>query len=110
MSKTKATKSKKTSASPAKSKTPKSTKAEILPLAKPSAPLQAGLAVVAVMPPNKETKLTVIIKLLTRPEGATVDDMVAATGWLKHYADLRIMPMFAAKPTWEAAIAVRDAA
>ena len=50
------------------------------------APMQAGLAAVAAMPPAppKESKLALIIKLLTRPEGATIDDIVAATSWQKH--------------------------
>jgi len=53
---------------------------------KPSATMQAGLAAVAAMPPTppKETKLSILIKLLSRPEGATLEDMVAATGWQKH--------------------------
>ena len=34
--------------------------------------------------PPKESKLSLIIKLLTRPEGATIEDMVSATGWQKH--------------------------
>jgi hypothetical protein len=48
-----------------------------------SAPMQSGLAAVAAMPP-KESKLDAVAKLLMRPEGATVDDLVAATGWQKH--------------------------
>ena len=39
------------------------------------------------------TKQAQIIAMLQRPEGATVAEMVAATGWLAHYADARIMPM-----------------
>ena len=48
--------------------------------------MQAGLAAVAALPPSppKESKLALVIKLLTRPEGATIDDMVAATSWQKH--------------------------
>ena len=51
-----------------------------------SAPMQAGLAAVAAMPPPpaKDSKLGQIVTLLTRPDGATIDDMVAATGWQKH--------------------------
>ena len=54
-----------------------------------SAPMKAGLAAVAAMspapePPRQETKLSLIIKLLTRPEGATIDDMVKETSWQKH--------------------------
>ena len=39
------------------------------------------------------TKQAQIIAMLQRPEGATVAEMVEATGWLAHYADARIMPM-----------------
>ncbi len=49
-----------------------------------SVPMQAALAAVAAMPVTKETKLDAIIRLLKRPEGATLEDMVAATGWQKH--------------------------
>ncbi len=49
-----------------------------------SAPMKAALDVVSAMPVRKESKLEVIIKLLKRAEGATIDDMVAATGWQKH--------------------------
>jgi hypothetical protein len=31
--------------------------------------------------------------MLRAPEGATIAEIVAATGWLSHYADVRIMPM-----------------
>lgn len=47
-----------------------------------SAPLQAGLAAVEAMP--HKTKKAIIIELLMRPEGATLADMTAATGWQKH--------------------------
>lgn len=54
-----------------------------------SAPMQAGLAAVAAMKPTndapaRETKLTKVIELLSRPEGATIDQIVEATGWQKH--------------------------
>ena len=39
------------------------------------------------------TKQAQIIAMLQRPEGATVAEMVEATGWLAHYADVPIMPM-----------------
>ena len=39
------------------------------------------------------TKRETVIKLLGRPKGASVADLQKATGWLPHYADLRIMPM-----------------
>jgi len=44
--------------------------------------MQAGLAAVEAMP--RKTKKAIIIDLLMRPEGATLADMTAATGWLTH--------------------------
>ena len=54
-----------------------------------SEPMQAGLAAVAAMKPTndapaRETKLMRVIELLSKPEGATIDDIVDATGWQKH--------------------------
>ena len=51
-----------------------------------SAPIKAGLAAVAAMPPKppKESQLALVIKLLSRADGATIDDIVTATGWQKH--------------------------
>lgn len=49
-----------------------------------SAPMKAALDAVAAMPVRKESKLEAIIQLLSRLEGATIDDMVATTGWQKH--------------------------
>lgn len=54
-----------------------------------SAPMQAGLVAVAAMKPTndapaRETKLTKVIELLSRPEGATVDQIMDTTGWQKH--------------------------
>ncbi len=67
---------------PAKSAKPKTAKkAEPKKL---STPMKAALDAVATMPVRKESKLEAIIQLLLRPEGATIDDMVAATGWQKH--------------------------
>ena len=54
-----------------------------------SAPMQARLAAVAAMKPTNDapargTKLTKVIELLSRPEGATIEQLVDATGWQKH--------------------------
>lgn len=49
-----------------------------------SAPMKAALAGVAAMPVKRETKLTALVALLSRPEGANIEDMVGATGWQKH--------------------------
>ena len=51
--------------------------------------MQVGLAAVAAMKPTndapaRETKLTKVIELLSRPEGATIEQLVDATGWQKH--------------------------
>ena len=35
-------------------------------------------------PPKATTKTAAVLGLLTRPEGATLEQMVAATGWLPH--------------------------
>ena len=39
------------------------------------------------------TKQAMLIAMLQAPEGATITEIVAATGWQAHYADVRIMPM-----------------
>ena len=39
-----------------------------------------------------DTKQAQLIAMLRRPEGATIAQIVAATGWQPHYADARIMP------------------
>ena len=39
------------------------------------------------------TKQAQIIALLQRPEGASIAEIVEATSWQAHYADVQIMPM-----------------
>lgn len=41
--------------------------------------IQTGAA-----PVRKDSKLDALIKLLSRPKGATLEDMIAETGWQKH--------------------------
>lgn len=38
----------------------------------------------AVARPKRETKAELVLSLLQREEGATIDQLVAATGWLPH--------------------------
>jgi hypothetical protein len=38
------------------------------------------------LPGKRQTKTAQVLVLLTRPEGATLDQLVAATGWLPHSA------------------------
>ena len=42
---------------------------------------------------RKGTKQAQLIAMLSGPDGATIEEIVTATGWLSHYADVRIMPM-----------------
>jgi hypothetical protein len=43
------------------------------------------------------TKQALLIAMLQRPNGATIAEIVAATGWQAHYADVPIMPMWGCK-------------
>lgn len=43
--------------------------------------------------PRAGTKQALLIEMLQRPEGATMDEITAALSWQAHYADARIMPM-----------------
>jgi hypothetical protein len=42
--------------------------------------------------PRAGTKQAVLVTMLRAEGGATIDELVAATGWQAHYADARIMP------------------
>ncbi|MCB2059314.1 MAG: DUF3489 domain-containing protein [Novosphingobium sp.] len=50
--------------------------------AQPAAAIESSLAPTS--SPRAGTKLAAVMELLTRKEGATLDDMVKATGWLPH--------------------------
>ncbi|MDD3182655.1 MAG: DUF3489 domain-containing protein [Alphaproteobacteria bacterium] len=72
-------------------KSNKSTKPQTVPkktkrLETQSSSLKSGLAAVEAMPntPSKATKLSIVVKLLFRPEGATLADLIEATGWQAH--------------------------
>ena len=43
--------------------------------------------------PRAGTKLAMLIAILRSPEGTTIAEIVVASGWQAHYADVRIMPM-----------------
>ncbi len=43
--------------------------------------------------PRAGTKQSMLIEMLRRPEGATLEEITTATEWQAHYADVRIMPM-----------------
>jgi hypothetical protein len=38
------------------------------------------------------TNQVLMITMLPRPEGGSIDEIIAATAWQAHYADVRIMP------------------
>ena len=42
--------------------------------------------------PREGTKQATLIAMLRAPDGATIEEIMAATGWQSHYADVRIMP------------------
>ena len=52
----------------------------------PNAPTDAALtpATLPPLPPKQPSKQDRLAAMLVRDEGATLDTMVAATGWLKH--------------------------
>ncbi len=57
----------------------------------------AGLEAIGLAPqqPPKQregTKQATLIELLKRPEGVSLAEMVQATGWQQHYADVLVMP------------------
>ena len=43
--------------------------------------------------PREGTKQATLIAMLRAPDGATIEEIMAATNWQSHYADARIMPM-----------------
>ena len=48
--------------------------------------LHLSMANEATDKPQRETKQQALIDMLKRPEGATLDEIVEATGWQKHTA------------------------
>ena len=50
----------------------------------PSKAMKAALEAVKALPVKKESKLAALVALLERPQGATIEDMMIATGWQKH--------------------------
>ena len=60
--------------------------------------------------PRAGTKQAMLIALLQAPEGATMGEIVTATGWLPHYADVRIMPICIGNPLFGAGISTMGSA
>jgi hypothetical protein len=47
---------------------------------------------------HQGSKTATILHVLRRPDGATGADLMKATGWQAHYADVRIMPTCVGNP------------
>ena len=56
------------------------------------------------------TKQAMLLAMLQAPEGATIAEIVVAIGWMAHYADVRIMPMWGFKPLFLVGPAVKVSA
>ena len=56
------------------------------------------------------SKKAIVLDMLKRPAGATLADIMSATGWQAHYADVRIMPTCVGNPACGAGIAAMESA
>jgi hypothetical protein len=57
------------------------------------APTRADAQTVKTGTPRAGSKQSVLVDMLRAEGGASIEELVAATGWQAHYADARIMPM-----------------
>ncbi len=62
------------------------------------------------LPVRPGTKLAALVMVLRRPQGATSIQLMLATGWQQHYADVLVMPISAGNPTCAAESAVMKSA
>jgi hypothetical protein len=60
--------------------------------------------------PRAKNKSAKILALVGRTKGATLAEIMAATGWQAHYADVRIMPTCVGNPACGAGIAAMESA
>ena len=56
------------------------------------------------------SKKAIVLDLIGRKEGATLQDIMAATDWLAHYADVQIMPTCVCNPACGTGIAAMKSA
>jgi len=56
------------------------------------------------------TKAAKVLDLVKRSGGATLKELMKATGWQAHYADVRIMPTFVGNPACGTGIAAMKSA
>jgi len=60
--------------------------------------------------PRAESKGAKILEMISRAKGATLAEIMRATDWQAHYADVRIMPTCAGNPACGAGIAAMESA
>jgi hypothetical protein len=60
--------------------------------------------------PREGTHKAEVIAMMQRKGGATLEEIQKATGWQKHYADVRIMPICVGNPVCGAGIAAMESA
>jgi hypothetical protein len=56
------------------------------------------------------SKKAIVLDMLKRPDGASLKNIMDATSWQAHYADVRIMPTCAGNPACGAGIAAMESA
>ncbi len=60
--------------------------------------------------PRTGSKTAKVLDMLKRPGGATAKELMKATGWQPHYADVQIMPTCVGNPACGAVIAAMESA
>ena len=78
------------------------------PQAAPAAPEKTPVAKQATA--RDGSKKAQVLDMIKRPDGATLKDIMDATGWQSHYADVRIMPTCVGNPACGAGIAAMESA
>jgi hypothetical protein len=59
---------------------------------------------------DRSNKKAEVIAMMKRAKGVTLAEIVEATGWQRHYADVRIMPTCVGNPVYGAGIAAMESA
>jgi hypothetical protein len=91
------------------------TKARVAKRRAPAAPAKAkparkASAAKKPAPARRGSKTAKILELLKRPGGVTLKELIEATGWQAHYADVQIMPTCVGNPACGAVIAAMESA